>query len=46
MSPEAINSHHFTTASDVFSFGVSMWECFTYGETPWKELTHEEVRFV
>ncbi|CAF3996547.1 unnamed protein product [Rotaria sp. Silwood2] len=43
MSPEAIHDHCFTTASDVFSFGVSMWECFSYGEIPWKELTNEEI---
>ncbi|CAF2918156.1 unnamed protein product [Rotaria sp. Silwood2] len=43
MSPEAIYDHCFTTASDVFSFGVSMWECFSYGEIPWKELTNEEI---
>jgi serine/threonine protein kinase len=46
MSPEAIHSHYFTTASDVFSFGVSMWECFTYGQTPWNEMTNEEVTFL
>jgi serine/threonine protein kinase len=45
MSPEAINCYRFTTASDVFSFGISMWECFAYGEVPWAGMTNDEVRF-
>ncbi|CAF3907233.1 unnamed protein product [Rotaria sordida] len=43
MSPEAIHYYCFTTASDVFSFGVSMWECFSYGDIPWKGLTNDEI---
>ncbi|CAF3336441.1 unnamed protein product [Rotaria socialis] len=43
MSPEAISYFCFTTASDVFSFGVSMWECYTYGQLPWEGLTNEEI---
>ena len=46
MSPEAINDYCFTAASDVFSFGVSMWECYTYGQLPWEGLSNEEVRFL
>ncbi|CAF3862306.1 unnamed protein product [Adineta steineri] len=42
MSPEVIHFYHFTTASDVFSFGVSMWECFSYGEIPWKGMSNDE----
>jgi serine/threonine protein kinase len=37
MSPEVIHFQRYTTASDAFSFGVSMWECFSYGESPWKD---------
>ena len=43
MSPEAINFLRFTTASDVFSFGVCMWECFTYGQMPWQGKSSAEV---
>jgi serine/threonine protein kinase len=46
MSPEAINFLRFTTSSDVFSFGVCMWECFTYGQMPWKGMTSAEVIFI
>jgi serine/threonine protein kinase len=45
MSPEAITFLRFTTASDVFSFGVCMWECFTYGQMPWQGMTSAEVIF-
>ena len=45
MSPEAITFLRFTTASDVFSFGVCMWECFTYGQMPWPGMTSAEVIF-
>ena len=43
MSPEAINFLRFTTASDMFSFGVCLWECFTYGQMPWQGMTSAEV---
>ncbi|CAF0718876.1 unnamed protein product [Adineta steineri] len=43
MSPEAINFLRFTTASDMFSFGVCMWECFTYGQMPWQGMTSAEI---
>ncbi|CAF0966375.1 unnamed protein product [Rotaria sordida] len=43
MSPEAINFLRFTTASDVFSFGVCMWECFTYGQMPWQGMSSAEI---
>jgi serine/threonine protein kinase len=46
MSPEAITFLRFTSASDVFSFGVCMWECFTYGEMPWQGMTSAEVIFL
>ncbi|UJR31073.1 hypothetical protein I4U23_018582 [Adineta vaga] len=43
MSPEAINFLRFTSASDMFSFGVCMWECFSYGEMPWQGMTSAEI---
>lgn len=46
MSPEAINFLRFTSASDVFSFGVCMWECFTYGQMPWQGMTSAQVTFL
>jgi serine/threonine protein kinase len=34
----------FTTESDVWSFGVILWEIFTYGKQPWFQLSNTEVK--
>lgn len=44
LSPEAYNSGIFTTASDVWSFAVVLWEMFTFGDVPWDGLNIDEVR--
>ena len=43
MSPEAITNASFTSMSDVWSFGVTLWELFTYGELPFSDRSNEEV---
>ena len=30
-------------ATDVWSFGIVMWEVFTYGQQPYVGMTNEEV---
>ncbi|XP_044218311.1 tyrosine-protein kinase ZAP-70 [Thunnus albacares] len=46
-APECINFHKFSSKSDVWSFGVTMWEAFSYGGKPYKKMKGPEViRFI
>ncbi|NXD29044.1 EPHAA protein, partial [Spelaeornis formosus] len=42
-APEAIQYHHFSPASDVWSFGIVMWEVLSYGERPYWDMSHQDV---
>lgn len=42
-APEAINFLRFTSASDVWAYGVTLWEMFTYGKMPWENFNGAEV---
>ncbi|CAD5208325.1 unnamed protein product [Bursaphelenchus xylophilus] len=41
--PEAINLLKFTPASDVYAFGVTLWEMFSYGRVPWKGFSGSQI---
>lgn len=42
-APEAIEYRKFTSASDVWSFGIVMWEVMAYGERPYWDMSNHEV---
>ena len=43
MAPECITNNEFATTTDIWAFGVLVWELFTYGEQPYPRLTNEQV---
>uniref|UniRef100_A0A3B3U131 receptor protein-tyrosine kinase n=1 Tax=Poecilia latipinna TaxID=48699 RepID=A0A3B3U131_9TELE len=42
-APEAIEYRKFTSASDVWSFGIVMWEVMAFGERPYWDMSNHEV---
>ncbi|XP_045026728.1 BDNF/NT-3 growth factors receptor isoform X2 [Daphnia magna] len=43
MPPESIMYRKFTSESDVWSFGVVLWEIFSFGKQPWYGYSNQEV---
>ncbi|XP_038614560.1 ephrin type-A receptor 10 [Tachyglossus aculeatus] len=42
-APEAVQLGHFSSASDVWSFGVVMWEVMSFGERPYWDMSSQDV---
>lgn len=43
MAPEALLDDDWSMKSDIWAFGVFVWELFTSSELPFKNLSNEEV---
>jgi serine/threonine protein kinase len=42
-APEAITHRKFSSASDVWSFGVVVWEVTSFGERPYYDWSNQDV---
>ncbi|XP_055454314.1 ephrin type-B receptor 6 isoform X3 [Psammomys obesus] len=42
-APEVITHGKYTSSSDVWSFGILMWEVMSYGERPYWDMNEQEV---
>ena len=43
-APEALEHLEYHTASDVWSYGILMWEIFSGGKLPYAGLSNAQVR--
>ena len=39
-APEALNYFQYTTLSDIWSFGILLWETFSYGNVPYPGMNN------
>jgi insulin receptor-related receptor len=44
MAPESVRKQIFTMHTDVWSYGVVMWEIMSYGDQPYKTKPDQEVK--
>ncbi|KAK6177398.1 hypothetical protein SNE40_015507 [Patella caerulea] len=42
-APESLKSRQFSHATDMWMFGVTLWEMFTYGQEPWMGLNGSQI---
>ncbi|EKX35660.1 hypothetical protein GUITHDRAFT_53133, partial [Guillardia theta CCMP2712] len=43
MAPESLLRHRYSEKSDVWAFGVTLWEVWTYGKVPYWAITDDEL---
>eukprot|EP00911_Craspedida_sp_UC1_P002415 UC1_evm3s1801 len=44
MAPESMDLKMFSRASDVWAFGITLWEIMSYGSTPYSDIRNIEVQ--
>lgn len=42
-APESLRNKEFSSASDAYMFGVTLWEMFSFGKEPWAGLNMNEI---
>ncbi len=43
MAPESIQFGKFSAETDVWAFGIVLWEIFTFGKRPYFSYSNQEV---
>ncbi|XP_060116228.1 tyrosine-protein kinase Fes/Fps [Heteronotia binoei] len=43
-APEALNYGRYSSESDVWSFGILLWEAFSLGATPYSTMSNQQAR--